>query len=161
HLSRLKKEKPMSARKILVVVAALVAHVSLVPPKAVAWGPEGHVIVGRIAELNLSADAKTALAALLPDTGFSNSNSISAFDLVNYADHVKHNSNFPMYNGISAPWHFIDIPVKPSFQGDPIQFCNNGACVIAKIDDFKTVLASKTLPKERRQEALVFLVHLV
>jgi hypothetical protein len=109
----------------------------------------------------LSSDAQAALGNLLPDTDFSNSTSIAASALVNYADFVKHNSNFPQYNGISSPWHFIDIPVEPPFQGNPMQFCPNSDCVIAKIDEFKTVLASKTLPKKRRQEALVFLVHLV
>jgi hypothetical protein len=150
----------MSARKIVAVAAALLATVSLVPAKAVAWGPEGHIIVARIAELNLSPQAKQALAELLPDTPFSGSSAISDSRLASYADFVKHNSMFPQYT-TSGPWHFVDIPVEPKTDFDANKFCVGGQCALAKIEEFKAILADKTLNKVRRQEALVFLVHLV
>src|SRR5262249_26987477 len=114
----------------------------LVCSSASAWGPEGHVIVGRIAELNLNDAAKTALADLLPDTDFSNSNTISASALVNFADHVRRNPNFPQYKFLDNA-HFVDIPVDPVFVGDPVTFCQREKCVITAIDDFKVTLASK------------------
>jgi hypothetical protein len=150
----------MSARKHATVGAAFLVAVLLAPAKTVAWGPEGHIIVARIAELNLSPAAKAALAELLPDTPFSGSNSISDPHLPNYADFVKHNSQFPQFKD-SGPWHFVDIPVDPPTDYDPDKFCKNGQCVLEKIEQFKGILADKSQPKVKRQEALVFLVHLV
>jgi hypothetical protein len=126
--------------------------------QAQAWGPNGHQIVARIAELNLSDNAKKALADLLPDTDFSGSSSISDTKLDSFADFVRHNSNYPQYSS-SGPWHFVDIPVKPKTAFDPKKHCK-GYCALAKIEDFRIVLADKTLARERRQEALVFLVHI-
>src|SRR5581483_8517591 len=91
---------------------------------------------------------------------FSNSNSISDSGLPNYPDMVRHNSAFPQYTE-SGPWHFVDRPVDPKTEFNPSLHCKQGQCVVAKIEEFKAVLADKSLPKERRQEALVFLVHLV
>ena len=117
-------------------------------------------MIGRIAELNLGAQAKTALMDLLPDPDLSDSHTISDSSLVNYADHVRRNPNFPPFKFLDNA-HFVDIPVEPAFTGDPLTFCQQDKCVIDAIEDFKVVLASKTLPKVRRQEALAFLVHFI
>src|SRR5947209_495560 len=90
------KEDSMTARRMPVIAAALVAA-CLFAGRAHAWGPEGHVIVARIAELNLSDKTKQALADLLPDTAFSGSSSIADTHLASYPDFVRHNSNFPQY----------------------------------------------------------------
>ncbi len=82
----------MIVRKALAVAAAVLVALCQPSPKADAWGPEGHRIVARIAELNLSPKAMQALADLLPDTAFSNSTSISDSRLPSYADFVRHNS---------------------------------------------------------------------
>ncbi|WP_168219347.1 S1/P1 nuclease [Limnoglobus roseus] len=134
---------------------------SLTTP-ARAWGPDGHQIVARIAELHLSADAKAELAALLPDAGLSDSNHISDTRLASFADFVRHNSHFPQY-AQSGPWHFVDIPISPDgpVAYDPQKHCKDGQCVLEQIEGFQKVLADKTQPKKKRQEALVFLVHFV
>lgn len=62
----------------------------------------------------------------------------------------------------AVPIHLREaIPVVPKTEFNPAVHCKEGLCVLGKIEDFKAVLADKSLPKERRQEALVFLVHLV
>ncbi len=150
----------MNARRMPLVVAAVLAAICLSGRRVEAWGVEGHVIVARIAELNLSDKAKQAIAGLLPDMGFSNSTSISDTAFVSYADMVKHNSNFPQYK-TSPPWHFVDIPVEPKTDYDPAIHCKDQQCALERIEQFKKVLADKTQPKKKRQEALLFLVHLV
>jgi hypothetical protein len=117
-------------------------------------------MVGRIAELNLSNDAKAAIAVLLPDPQLTASHAISDSSLASFADHVRRNPNYPQYKFLNDA-HFVDIPVSPAFDGDPLTFCQEAKCVISAIEDFKVTLASKTLPKARRQEALAFLVHFV
>ncbi len=61
-------------RDAIVILAAFLTLISSVSGDSKAWGPEGHECVARIAELNLSADAKDAIRDLLPDVGFSGSN---------------------------------------------------------------------------------------
>jgi hypothetical protein len=150
----------MTARKLLLAATTLLATVCLAPSTAKAWGPQGHVIVAQIAELNLSDKAKQELAKLLPDTTYSDSSSISDTKLASFADFVRGNSQYPQYKD-SAPWHFVDIPVDLKTAFDPAIHCKDDQCNLGKIDEFKTVFASKSMPKVRRQEALVFLVHLV
>jgi hypothetical protein len=142
----------------LLPLAALAAVVC--PGPARAWGPDGHVIVGRIAELNLTDAAKAAVADLLPDTGLSDSHAISDYSLANFADHVRRNPSYPQYAYLNDA-HFVDITVDPQFTGDPLTFCQAEKCVISAIEDFRLVLADTSLPKARRREALVFLVHFV
>jgi nuclease S1 len=150
----------MKTRRALPTSAALAALVLWCLP-ARAWGPAGHVIVARIAELNLTSEANAAIAELLPDNGLSDSQAISDSSLASFADHVRRNPRYPQYQYLNEA-HFVDIAVTdPPFQGDPTTFCGNQKCVISAIEDFKKVLADKTQPKEKRQEALAFLVHFV
>jgi hypothetical protein len=122
-----------------------------------AWGEDGHVIVARVAELNLSADAQNGIKKLLGPIGISHPR------IATFADFVRHNRDYPQYKS-SAPWHYVNIPVDAEgVTGyDPDRDSPKGKpCVVTKIKDFQKVLADKTRPSDERLEALMFLVHLV
>lgn len=116
---------------------------------ALAWGPQGHRIVGHIAEKHLTDKAKAAVRALLgPDGRLSND------DVAVWADHVR-----PQRKE-TVPWHYVDIPLEAD-RMDPARDCKDGECVIGRIEKFRRVIADKNVKQEERAEALKFLVHLV
>ena len=112
-----------------------------------AWGPEGHSLVARIAEAQLTPAARGRVAAILgPDTTMA---SISS-----WADQVRPS------RANTAPWHYIDIPIdKPHL--DMARDCPNGDCVIAKIEDFRKALNAPATAPAARREDLMFLIHFV
>jgi hypothetical protein len=114
-----------------------------------AWGPQGHQIVGRIAELRLTPEARAAVAQLLGD-----GESISDYDVANWADDVRR--FFPE----SGPWHYVDIPVGES-KYSRSRDCKYSDCVIERIEKFRQLLADKAARKTDRQRALKWLIHLV
>jgi hypothetical protein len=129
-----------------------IATCCLTPANVAAWGPEGHVIVAKIAELNLKPETRKAISKLLGNIP------ISDRRIANFADFVKRNPDYPEYLK-SAPWHYINIPAGEKY--DKERDGNDGHNVIAKIEEFKKTLASKDSKAENRLEALLFLVHLV
>src|SRR4051812_43302532 len=98
----------MVERLVARILVPLLVGCLLVPGRAAAWGPEGHVTVAKIAELNLSPKARKGVLKLLGP------GAISDRKVANYADFVRHNPNFPEYSQ-SGPWHFVDIPVGEAF----------------------------------------------
>ena len=114
-----------------------------------AWGPQGHQIVGRIAELRLTPAARAAVEKLLGE-----GESISDDEVANWADHVR--NLFPE----SGPWHYVDIPVGES-KYSRSRDCKYSDCVIERVEKFREILADKDARKTDRQRALKWLVHLV
>ncbi len=114
---------------------------------AFGWGPEGHSLVARLAAARLTPAAAARVAEILgPGTTLA---SISS-----WADQVRR------ARSESAPWHYIDIPINQEHL-NMARDCPNGACVVAKIEDFQKVLAAPDTEPEQRKEALMFIVHFV
>lgn len=112
-----------------------------------AWGPEGHSLVGRIAEAQLTATARERVNTILaPDERLGS--------IASWADEVRRS------RPESAPWHFIDIPINQRHL-DMERDCPKGACVIAKIAELKKTLRDPNTPPDQRREALMFLVHFI
>jgi len=128
------------------------------PSTLVGWGPEGHEIVGSLAQTRLTENAKRGIRSLIGDG--------SLASIANWADEVRPERD-ETYN-----WHFVDIPKDASgFSDDRDCFLPNsrhkGAatdhhnCVVDRIEIFKQVLGDRTAPRNDRIEALKFLVHFV
>jgi hypothetical protein len=114
---------------------------------AFAWGPEGHALVARLAEAQLTSAARARVAEILgPNTTLA---SISS-----WPDQVRR------ARPETAPWHYIDIPINLPHL-DMARDCPKGDCVIAKIEDFEKVLGDPAANPEQRREALMFVVHFV
>jgi hypothetical protein len=114
---------------------------------ALAWGPEGHILVARIAEAELTPAARARVLEILgPGSTMA---SISS-----WADQFRNSHKE------TEPWHYIDIPIdKPRL--DMERDCPKGDCVIAKIEEFRGILKDPATPPEKRREALMFVVHFV
>jgi S1/P1 Nuclease len=125
---------------------------------ALAWGPEGHKIVGDIARHYLSATAKENIRAML---GNDNLAAISS-----WADEVR------PQRPETYDWHFVDIPTnaagfseerdcyRPRERG-PFSQTDRHNCVVDRITLFRRTLADQNASLQDRIEALKFLVHFV
>jgi hypothetical protein len=141
-------KKPNQDYLSLCFVLALAIAV-LMPAKLLAWGPEGHIVVSKIAAVRLTPSAKTGVKQLLARH--------SLDSVANYADQIRP-QHPETYN-----WHFVDIP-KDATDYDPNRDCKptpKGDCVIAELARAQKDLKNRSLTKAKRAEALKFIVHFV
>lgn len=128
---------------MLPVLAALVL---LLPGATRAWGPNGHRVVGAIAENHLSDEARASVQELLGPESLARAST--------WADEIRSNREWSR----AAPWHYINIAddetletTERSSRGD----------VLWAMERFEGVLRDPEAPRQDRVEALRFLVHFV
>jgi len=125
-----------------ILFAAMVAGVPLR-----AWGPEGHALVARIAEAQLTPAVHARVMAILGP-------GVSMASISSWPDQIRRS------RPETALWHFIDIPITAPHL-DMARDCPKGDCVIAKIEEFRKALADPATPGPARREALLFLIHFI
>lgn len=113
---------------------------------AFAWGPQGHMVVAQVAELNLTPTAKKALNQILEDRTLP--------DVANWADSIKGNPAWAH----TKPWHYVDIPDGEDYS--TIEHTHDGD-VVAAITDMVEVLKNKDASADEKENALKFIVHFV
>jgi hypothetical protein len=119
----------------------------VVSPSAFGWGAEGHALIARIAETQLTPKARQQVQAVLgPGTTLAS--------IASWADEIRRS------RPETAPWHYIDIPLSQTHV-NLARDCPNAECVIAKIGTFEKALSIPLTPPRERSEALMFLVHLI
>jgi S1/P1 Nuclease len=132
------------------------AHVAVflmllaVPSFVLAWGPNGHRVVGRIAANHLTDEARVAVTCLIGPEGLDQAST--------WADEIRNDPSWqpPLKN--PSPWHFISIDDNETLETtarDP-----NGD-VLEAIERFSAVLRDAQATRQAKQEALRFLVHFV
>jgi hypothetical protein len=114
---------------------------------ALGWGPEGHSLIARIAEAQLTPAVHAKVVEILGPN-------VSMASVASWPDEIRR------LRPETGPWHYIDIPID---QGrlDLTRDCPKGDCVIKKIEDFEVVLHDPNTPAVQRREALMFLIHFV
>jgi hypothetical protein len=112
-----------------------------------AWGADGHRLIARVAEQQLSPAARAEVERLLALEPGSSLASIST-----WAD--EHRS--PQ----TGRWHYVNFPRDATCTYEPQRDCEDGACVVEAIQRQRAVLQSAA-PDEQRLKALKYLVHLV
>ncbi len=127
----------------------------LLPPRSAwAWGPEGHVVIARIAELNLNPGTRALVRQLLDH------HSMAAKGNANWADYIKRAAQYRDRYPDSDRYHYVDIPIDAD--RDELQKqCTEEKRIVAQIERFRKVLATPTADETDRKEALLFLIHLV
>ncbi len=116
-------------------------------PSAFGWGGEGHALIARIAETQLTPKARERIAAILGPGD-------TLVSIASWADEIRRSR--PETGG----WHYIDIPIDRAHL-DMARDCPKGDCVIAKIEEFEKAVADPSTPAAARREDLLFLVHFV
>ena len=120
----------------------------VLPSLCHAWGGEGHQLVALIAEDMLTPQARKAVAELLDGAN------ISDAEVASWADEIRRERRE------TAPWHYVNIS-HDATSFDRERDGREGDNVIEAIDRQAKVLADKTQPREKRVEALKWIVHLV
>ncbi len=128
-------------------VKLCVALALIVPPTAApAFGPDGHLIVGYVADEYLCTGTRGAIKPLM--------GSYSLGETGNWADQLRSDPEWAK----AVPWHYLNIGDKQSIanrrrapQGD----------VLTAIDKFYRQLQDQSLDSETQAEALRFLTHFV
>ncbi|HWC99072.1 MAG TPA: S1/P1 nuclease [Candidatus Sulfopaludibacter sp.] len=114
---------------------------------AYGWGPEGHSIIARIADAQLTPAARARVAEILGP-------GVTMASISSWADQVRRE------RPKTAPWHYIDIPIdRPRM--DLARDCPNADCVVMQIAVERSVLQDPAATPLQHREALMFLIHFI
>jgi hypothetical protein len=134
---------------LLTIALALAPHVATIPAlpadQPLRWGRVGHRIVARIAAGRLSANARREVRALLGDQTLA--------EIAPWADEVRPE------RPETSNWHYVNIPVIDSVYR-PGRHCADG-CIIKATEAQLAILRDRSQSRERRAEALKFVVHFI
>ena len=129
------------------------------PTRALAWGKDGHEIVGKIAEKHLDKRAREAVEELLKDHQFK---SLSDTKLVNWADAIRSSATYKEKYPKAPMWHYINIDVDADLAKiDVAAACKDGDCVYGALLKFQAIVKDPKKPLQDRREALFFIAHFV
>lgn len=147
---RTRRRRGRAARGTACVRAGawLVLVVALGAAEARAWDDDGHRIVARIAEANLTPEARRLVRDLLGDASLS--------DVATWADEIKSRPEWRW----TGPLHYVNVP-DDAVAFDVNRDCPPTGCVVSAIYDYARRLRDAGLAREERAEALRFLVHFV
>lgn len=129
----------------------MTAAISFCPSFACAWGGEGHQIIALVAEAHLTDEAKAGIHGLLGDDA-----DISDAEIASWADEIKRERGRPS----TATWHYVNIPVDAAGY-DAKRESPKTIDIVEATSSQIAAVADKSLPIEKRAEALKFIVHLI
>jgi hypothetical protein len=139
------------------ILAALL--VLLAPAQAaIAWGPEGHRMVGEIAARFLNARASAQVLDLLRNDRLADgqpSGRRTLAEVANWADEIKETE----WGKRRGSWHYDDVPLCETAVYE--KYCRNGRCASAQLARQIGILGDEQASRGRRNEALKWIVHLM
>ena len=127
--------------KILIKITIVI---SILSQSLMAWGRTGHRIVGRVAETYLTKNAKAQIKKLMGHHDLSR--------MSNWADEIKSDPGWQHAND----WHWCTVP-----DGEDYEKGKHNGLAAEKVKEFINTLKNRKTPKEDKQVALKFLIHLV
>lgn len=138
-------------------LATILVFLSLCIPAARAWGPEGHRVVGEIAQGLLTEAAAREVALLLRDDRLHDrapSARRTLGEVANWADEIREQPWSRKY----ASWHYENFPLCEKLPRAKV--CPRGNCASERLAQQLEVLADRRKPRRDRNEALKWVVHL-
>lgn len=111
------------------------------------WAKDQHEVIGEIAEMNLTPEAKKAVATILGSAD-------RLSDIAIWADTIKRDRRE------TAPWHYVNFPLDLYEPSSDIRDTEKGNIVTA-IEEQIAILDGRRGDTTGREEALKFLVHFV
>ncbi len=115
------------------------------------WGANGHRIVGQIAENHLSKQAAKAVADLIEPEGLA--------QVSTWADEIRSDPKW----SFAAPWHYITVEDNETYDRLPDTHRNEKEIknIVDAMLYCESVLRNPEAKREKKVEALKFLVHFV
>ncbi|HEY0158151.1 MAG TPA: S1/P1 nuclease [Thermoanaerobaculia bacterium] len=120
------------------------------PTSAFAWGAKGHSVIAEIAERGLSPN----VAAQVRQLNFG----APLRDSASLPDDWRAEETKGIRTGDTGPLHYSNIP-NDQETFDRARDCKEDQCVVAAIERFTAVLKDKSQPRDKRREALIYVVH--
>ncbi|NQV42594.1 MAG: S1/P1 nuclease [Candidatus Marinimicrobia bacterium] len=108
------------------------------------WGKTGHRVIGRIAEENLSPQAKAEITKLFGHSDLAR--------IANWADEIKSDPAWKHAND----WHYCTVLEGQEYIGP-----DDGGRAVQKVSEFTTLLEKGTLGEKDQKDVLRFIVHIV
>ena len=126
----------------------------LAPLQTLAWGKEGHEIIGNLAQRQINAKSQQEVSRLLAGEPVPTLGGVSS-----WADNLRESN--PELGRKTGRWHYVNIQSGEACDYVPARDCADGNCVIGAINKNFTILSDKKRSDVERNEALKFLVHFV
>lgn len=131
-------------------IARLFALFALIPLNAYAWGSKGHAVIAEIAERGLSPN----VAAQVRSLNFA----APLRDIASLPDDWRADETKGLRPGDTGALHYSNVPNDaPPFNRE--RDCKDDICVVAAIEKYTAILKDKAQPRDKRREALIFVVH--
>ena len=135
---------------------ALGLALAWLPLAAWGWGPEGHAIVGEIAEFHLTPRTQEALRELL------GSQRIADYEVAVWPDVIRGNREYAEKYPYNGRWHFVEFDVSLRYNDEfELALPEDGNDIVSQIRRWRGALAAGEIDGEARLDALRFLVHFV
>lgn len=123
------------------------------PIPASAWGPLGHRLVARLAEYQLTPEARAEALRLLATEQYT-----SLADVATWADELRERD--PDLGRRSSTWHYVNLG-EHDCAYEAARDCRDGNCVVEAINAQASILADPARSDAERLQALKFVVHFV
>lgn len=136
-------KKPLKALFLTLLIAA--------PSQVLAWGADGHRVVGEIAWHYLKPEVRIEVEGLLESAG-----EPSLAQSSTWADRIRSDSSYDW----AAPLHYISLPRQWDGYSEK-RDCPEAGCILQALDKFERVLADRKAVQSERAEALMFVAHFV
>jgi hypothetical protein len=122
----------------------------LVPTSLFAWGSKGHAVTAEIAERGLSPNTMQQIRGM-------NFNA-PLREIASMPDDWRADETKGIRPGDTGALHYSNIPNdQPHF--DRARDCKDDQCIVAAIEKYTAILKDKAQPRDKRREALIFVVH--
>ena len=128
----------------------LLALLALVPANAFAWGSKGHAVIAEVAERGLSPNVEAQVRQL--------NFGAPLRDVASLPDDWRAEEKKGTRPGNTEMLHFSNIP-NDQATFDRARDCKDDQCVVAAVEKYSAILRDKSLPRDQRREALIFVVH--
>lgn len=135
----------------LLAAGTLALILTFVSTDALAWGAQGHRLVGRVAESRLTPAARAEVDRLLAGEP-----TPTLAGVAPWADELR--AKDPGLGRRSARWHYINMG-EDDCRYLPATQCQSGNCVVEALKAQTAVLGDRSRPDAERAQALKFVVH--
>jgi len=116
---------------------------------ALAWGQNGHRIIGELAEKRISGRTKAQITLIL--------NGEDLAEISTWADEERSNPS-EFWQKQAGPWHYVTVPVNKAYkQVTPPEEGN----AVTALEQFTATLRDKDADIEQRRLALHFITHII
>ncbi|MBD8636499.1 S1/P1 nuclease [Stenotrophomonas sp. CFBP 13725] len=134
-------------------LTALALALALCSTDALAWGAQGHRLVGRVAESRLTPTARAEVDRLLASEA-----DPTLAGVAPWADQLRATDRD--LGKRSAGWHYVNI-AEDNCVYQAAKHCPDGNCVVEALKDQTRILSDRRNSDAERAQALKFVVHLV